>query len=283
MVAARNIPETDGRHVATASAVAATFSHLATAPLGGAGAELGDPRQRWLACADRKGESLADRACLHDAEREPGPRSEVRMAKPAAQMDRGGVGRPQSARRERAASTGARQHDLCARRNSFEVQRQNDRVVRAETERPIQGWGIQGGAYGHGLRYRRRGNRHQGQDRSHGHERTRPAATPASHTSPAVLPSLCVNKSVHRDGLSQTRALPWQRAPMSDTAPRACEFCGQSLAGFRSDARYCGSSCRTEASRLSRLLTGRSVTNYAKPKARLAAVGRARHSRAQKP
>ena len=38
---------------------------------------------------------------------------------------------------------------------------------------------------------------------------------------------------------------------------RICVVCGASLAGMRSDARYCGPPCRAEASRLKRILDGR--------------------------
>ena len=50
--------------------------------------------------------------------------------------------------------------------------------------------------------------------------------------------------------------------------------------GDSCDARYCGASCRTEASRLRRLLSGRSAGKYANPKERLTALLRGRGSRA---
>jgi hypothetical protein len=41
------------------------------------------------------------------------------------------------------------------------------------------------------------------------------------------------------------------------SAERRCPVCGRDLAGHRSDARVCGSSCRRELSRLRALLAGR--------------------------
>jgi hypothetical protein len=49
---------------------------------------------------------------------------------------------------------------------------------------------------------------------------------------------------------------------------QTCLFCGVSLVDRRSDARYCGSSCRTVASRLRRLLSGSGAGGYANTRAR---------------
>jgi hypothetical protein len=56
---------------------------------------------------------------------------------------------------------------------------------------------------------------------------------------------------------------------------RRCEWCRESLAGRRADARYCSGSCRTEASRFSRLLRGEETDGYRSLIERLAAT----HSR----
>lgn len=41
-----------------------------------------------------------------------------------------------------------------------------------------------------------------------------------------------------------------------------CPVCGASLDGRRADARYCGRSCRREASRIRRLLAGQDEQGY---------------------
>lgn len=41
-----------------------------------------------------------------------------------------------------------------------------------------------------------------------------------------------------------------------------CPICGASLDGHRRDAVYCGGPCRTEASRIRRLLGGRTTDGY---------------------
>lgn len=41
-----------------------------------------------------------------------------------------------------------------------------------------------------------------------------------------------------------------------------CEFCGASLEGMRSHARFCGASCRREHYRISALLSGRADSGY---------------------
>jgi hypothetical protein len=61
---------------------------------------------------------------------------------------------------------------------------------------------------------------------------------------------------------------------------RICEFCHAPLVGKRADAKYCTSSCRTEASRLRRLLAGSPSGGYANPRARLDALRKGRGSRA---
>lgn len=43
---------------------------------------------------------------------------------------------------------------------------------------------------------------------------------------------------------------------------RVCAMCGTGLDNRRSDARHCGPACRTEASRLRRLLRGERVEGY---------------------
>jgi hypothetical protein len=44
---------------------------------------------------------------------------------------------------------------------------------------------------------------------------------------------------------------------------RACVVCGASLEGKRGHARHCSTACRTEASRLARILAGQSPGGYA--------------------
>jgi hypothetical protein len=44
---------------------------------------------------------------------------------------------------------------------------------------------------------------------------------------------------------------------------RTCAICGSSLEGFRSQARYCGGGCRTEARRIRRLVSGVQTGHYA--------------------
>lgn len=44
---------------------------------------------------------------------------------------------------------------------------------------------------------------------------------------------------------------------------RSCAVCGAGLDGLRADARYCSTACRTDASRLGRLLAGRPVDGFA--------------------
>lgn len=41
-----------------------------------------------------------------------------------------------------------------------------------------------------------------------------------------------------------------------------CQFCGASLEGMRSHARFCGASCRREHYRISALLSGRADSGY---------------------
>ena len=50
-----------------------------------------------------------------------------------------------------------------------------------------------------------------------------------------------------------------------------CALCGEDLAGKRSDARFCSRTCRAEASRLRRLLSGVEVDGYRSFAERLAA------------
>jgi hypothetical protein len=60
-----------------------------------------------------------------------------------------------------------------------------------------------------------------------------------------------------------------------------CGFCGGSLVGRRSDARYCSAPCRAEAWRLRRLLSGQPAGPYLSLADRLAVYGNRRRSRSQ--
>lgn len=53
-----------------------------------------------------------------------------------------------------------------------------------------------------------------------------------------------------------------------------CPVCGGALAGRRSDARYCSGTCRAEASRLRRILSGQGADGYATLPDRAAAAQR---------
>ena len=65
---------------------------------------------------------------------------------------------------------------------------------------------------------------------------------------------------------------------MSDDE-RRCLFCGESIEGRRADARYCGSGCRVEASRMRRLLEGERDGHYVSARDRMVAYGKPRRRR----
>lgn len=48
----------------------------------------------------------------------------------------------------------------------------------------------------------------------------------------------------------------------SDGGQRSCEVCGQSLSGYRSDAKFCSGSHRMEQWRVERLSRGESIPGY---------------------
>ena|ERR1035441_3641872 len=56
---------------------------------------------------------------------------------------------------------------------------------------------------------------------------------------------------------------------------RVCVLCGESLAGKRDDARFCGPKCRTESHRISAILSGESCSPYRSLKERIAAAQKA--------
>jgi hypothetical protein len=72
---------------------------------------------------------------------------------------------------------------------------------------------------------------------------------------------------------------------------RTCPICGASLLARRSDTRYCGSACRAEGWRLTRLLAGKEAGVYRAVYDRLDTYGRrgagkdraAARSRSQRP
>jgi hypothetical protein len=66
------------------------------------------------------------------------------------------------------------------------------------------------------------------------------------------------------------------------TTTRLCTFCGQSIEALRSDAKFCGSSCRAQHWMLSKLLSGSPAGPYATPKEFAEAFVRDRQSRLEK-
>ena len=64
-------------------------------------------------------------------------------------------------------------------------------------------------------------------------------------------------------------------SPSSIAQERVCVLCGESLAGKRDDARFCGPKCRVESNRISAILSGKSCSPYKSIKDRIAASQKA--------